>query len=63
MRKLLPLSLASALVGSSLMGLSPLGSEPAWALSDEAIVTKLQQVPVFIILNAEGTAPHGGGGE
>jgi len=54
MRKLLPLSLASALVGSSLMGLSPLGSEPAWALSDEAIVTKLQQVPVFIILNAEG---------
>jgi hypothetical protein len=54
MRKLLPLSLASTLVGGSLMGLSTLGAEPAWALSDQAIVDKLQQVPVFIILNAEG---------
>jgi hypothetical protein len=54
MRKLLPLSLASTLVGGSLMGLSTLGTEPAWALSDQAIVAKLQQVPVFIILNAEG---------
>lgn len=54
MRKLLPVSLVSTLVGGSLLGNSLLTPGAAWALSDEAIVSKLQQVPVFIILNAEG---------
>jgi nickel transport protein len=54
MRKLLPISLVSTLVGGSLAGSSLLSSEAAWALSDDAIVAKLQQVPVFIILNSEG---------
>ncbi len=54
MRYQLPISLIGTLVGGSLLGTMPLTSEAAWALSDEAIVSKLQQVPVFIILNAEG---------
>lgn len=54
MRRLLPLSLISSLVGGSLLGTSPFTPGAAWALSDEAIVRKLQQVPVFIILNSEG---------
>jgi nickel transport protein len=54
MRKLLQTSFISALVGGGLLATSLLTSKMAWALSDEAIVRKLQQVPVFIILNADG---------
>jgi hypothetical protein len=54
MRKLLSTSIVSTLVGGSLLASSWLTPKVAWALSDEAIVRKLQQVPVFIILNAEG---------
>jgi hypothetical protein len=54
MRQLLPVSLMSSLVGGSLLGASLLAPGTAWALSEEAIVRKLQQVPVFIILNSEG---------
>lgn len=54
MRRLLPLSLISTLVGGGLWGTTCLTSGAAWALSEEAIVEKLQQVPVFIILNSEG---------
>ncbi len=54
MRRLLPLSLVSTLVGGSLLGTSLFTPGMAWALSEEAIVEKLQQVPVFIILNSEG---------
>ncbi len=44
----------SALIGASLLAGSALLSAPAQALSAEAIVDKLAQVPVFVILNGEG---------
>jgi nickel transport protein len=54
MRHLLPKSLISTLVGGSLLGAALFTPGVAVALSEDAIVRKLQQVPVFIILNAEG---------
>jgi nickel transport protein len=48
-----PLPLLTALVSGSVLGGLALPL-PAAALSDEAIVDKLEQVPVFIILNSDG---------
>ncbi|WP_035986680.1 Tic22 family protein [Leptolyngbya sp. KIOST-1] len=49
-----PLPLITALVSGSLLGGGLIMPLPAEALSEEAIVDKLEQVPVFIILNSDG---------
>ncbi len=49
-----PLPLLTALVSGSLLGGAWLMPLPAEALGEEAIVNKLEQVPVFIILNSDG---------
>lgn len=53
-RSFLPLPLLGALAGGSFLGASWLLPQAAYALTDEQIVDKLEQVPVFIILNADG---------
>jgi ABC-type glycerol-3-phosphate transport system substrate-binding protein len=54
MRKPLTSSIISAVVGGTVLGLSLFVPAPAEALTDEEIVSKLQQVPVFLILNSDG---------
>jgi hypothetical protein len=49
-----PLPLITALVSGGLVGGSLMMPLPAAALGEEAIVDKLEQVPVFIILNSDG---------
>lgn len=49
-----PLPLITALVSGSLLGGGLAMPLPAVALGEEAIVDKLEQVPVFIILNSDG---------
>jgi hypothetical protein len=49
-----PLPLLTALVSGSLLGGGLVMPLPADALSEEAIIDKLEQVPVFVILNADG---------
>ncbi|PSN16308.1 hypothetical protein C7293_03125 [filamentous cyanobacterium CCT1] len=49
-----PLPLVTALVSGSLLGGGLAMPLPAVALGEEAIVDKLEQVPVFIILNSDG---------
>lgn len=49
-----PLPLLAALVSSSLLGGGLVMPLPAEALGEDAIVDKLEQVPVFIILNSDG---------
>lgn len=49
-----PLPLVTALVSGSLLGGNLVMPMPAFALGEEAIVNKLEQVPVFIILNSDG---------
>jgi nickel transport protein len=49
-----PLPMLTTLVSGSLLGGGLLMPLPAEALGPEAIVSKLEQVPVFIILNADG---------
>lgn len=49
-----PLPLLTALISGSLLGGGLVMPLPADALEPEAIVDKLEQVPVFIILNSEG---------
>jgi len=49
-----PLPLLAALVSGSLLGGGLVMPLPAEALGEEAIVDKLEQVPVFIILNSDG---------
>ncbi|MGB3202262.1 MAG: Tic22 family protein, partial [Nodosilinea sp.] len=48
------LPLLTALVSGSLLGGGLVMPLPAAALGEEAIVDKLEQVPVFIILNSDG---------
>ncbi|WOD41617.1 Tic22 family protein [Nodosilinea sp. E11] len=49
-----PLPLMTALISGSLLGGGLVMPLPAEALGEEAIVDKLEQVPVFIILNSDG---------
>ncbi len=49
-----PLPLLTALVSGSLLGGGLVMPLPAAALGEEAIVDKLEQVPVFVILNSDG---------
>ncbi|TVQ09138.1 MAG: hypothetical protein EA368_10165 [Leptolyngbya sp. DLM2.Bin27] len=49
-----PLPLLAALISGSLLGGGLVMPLPAEALGEEAIVDKLEQVPVFIILNSDG---------
>ncbi|HZG37172.1 MAG TPA: Tic22 family protein [Nodosilinea sp.] len=49
-----PLPLMTALVSGSLLGGGLVMPLPAAALGEEAIVDKLEQVPVFVILNSDG---------
>ncbi|PZV09681.1 MAG: hypothetical protein DCF32_01840 [Leptolyngbya sp.] len=49
-----PLPLMTALISGSLLGGSLALPLPAVALGEEAIVDKLEQVPVFVILNSDG---------
>ncbi|MFQ4135222.1 Tic22 family protein [Nodosilinea sp. PGN35] len=49
-----PLPLLTALVSGSLLGGGLVMPSPAEALGEEAIVDKLEQVPVFVILNSDG---------
>ncbi|WP_017299608.1 Tic22 family protein [Nodosilinea nodulosa] len=49
-----PLPLVTALVSGSLLGGNLVLPLPAFALGEDAIVNKLEQVPVFIILNSDG---------
>ncbi|MEA5450545.1 Tic22 family protein [Leptolyngbya sp. CCNP1308] len=49
-----PLPLLTALVSGSLLGGGLAMPLPAEALGEEAIVDKLEQVPVFVILNSDG---------
>ncbi|MBE9110839.1 hypothetical protein IQ273_15605 [Nodosilinea sp. LEGE 07298] len=49
-----PLPLITALISGSLLGGGLMMPLPAVALGEEAIVDKLEQVPVFIILNSDG---------
>ncbi|NMF82896.1 Tic22 family protein [Nodosilinea sp. P-1105] len=53
-RSFLPATVLSAIVGGGILAGSWLFPLPAEALSDEDIVDKLEQVPVFIILNSDG---------
>lgn len=49
-----PLPLITALVSGSLMGGGLITPLPAEALGEDVIIDKLEQVPVFIILNSDG---------
>lgn len=53
-RSFVPATLFSAIVSGTVLASSWLSPLPAEALSEEVIVDKLEQVPVFIILNSEG---------
>ena len=54
MRHLLSFPVASTLISSVFAGVGLFGLLPAAALTNEEIVSKLEQVPVFLILNSEG---------
>lgn len=59
-------SLALSILSSTVVGSAFVGIHPAMALSEEQLMQKLQQVPVFTITNAEGaplvaSVPNGQG--